>query len=83
MYIVAMTDAPRPVSTTTMTDVTSCYIEALENENLRSISRLDKNSNRSPWSQEAFKDDDQKVNFYTGLPSFQIFQLCGTTRKAW
>ena len=38
-----MTDAPHPVSTTTMTDVTSHYIEALEDECLRSTSRLDKN----------------------------------------
>ena len=70
-----MTDAPRPVSTTTMTDVTSRYIEALENECLRSISRLDKNSNPNPLSQEAFKDDDKKVNFFTGLPSFQILMI--------
>ena len=72
-----MTDAPRPVSTRTMTDVTSRYIEALEDEYLRSTSRLDKSSNPNPWSQDAFKDDDQKVNFYTGLPSFQSFStLC-------
>ena len=58
-----------------MTDVTSHYIEALEDECLRSTSRLDKNSNPNPWSQDAFKDDDQKVNFYTGLPSFQILMI--------
>ena len=47
-----MTDAPRPVSTTTITDVTSRYIEALEDECLRSTSRLDKNSNPNQWSQK-------------------------------
>jgi len=36
---------------------------------------LDKNSKPNPLSQDAFKDDDQKVNFYTGLPSFQILMV--------
>jgi len=70
-----MTDTPRPISTTTMTDVTSRYIKALEDECLRSTSKLDKNSKPNPLSQDAFKDDDQKVNFYTGLPSFQILMV--------
>ena len=70
-----MTDTPRPVSTTTMTDVTSRYIEALEDECIQSTSKLDKNSKPNPLSQDAFKDDDQKVNFYTGLPSFQILMV--------
>jgi len=70
-----ITDTPRLVSTTTMTDVTSRYIKALEDECLRSTGRLDKYSKPNPLSQDAFKDDDQKVNFYTGLPSFQILRM--------
>ena len=70
-----MTDAPHPVSTMTMADVTSRYIEALEDECLQSTTRLDKSSNPNPWSQDAFKDDGQKVNFYTGLPSFQTLMI--------
>jgi len=70
-----MTDTPRPVSTTTLTDVTSRYIEVLEDEFLRSTGRLDKYSKPNPLSQDAFKDDDQKVNLYTGLRPFQILMV--------
>jgi len=48
-----MTDTPHPVSTTTMTDVTSCYIEALEDKYLRSTGRLDKYSKPNTLSQDA------------------------------
>jgi len=70
-----ITDTPRLVSTTTMTDVTSRYIKALEDECLRSTGRLDKYSKPNPLSQDAFKDDDQKVNLYTGLRPFQILMV--------
>ena len=60
-------------NSTTMTDVSGCYIEALEEDCVQMTRKMVEASRTpDPWSQNSFKDNDRKVKFYTGLPSFQI-----------
>ena len=60
-------------SAESMTDVSMRYIEALEQECFRrsTVVSCSRYSNKE-WSVDALKSDDQKVKFYTGLPSFFI-----------
>lgn len=50
------------------------YIGALEEECLWRIGRKPTEC-CSPWSEDALKTDELKVNFYTGLPSFSILMI--------
>ena len=64
------TDSVRVTDSSTMTDVSVCYVDALEEECVLIISSKQLESNE--WSENSLKTDHKKVNFYTGLPSFSI-----------
>ena len=64
------TDSVRVTDSSTMTDVSVCYVDALEEECVQIISSKQLESNE--WSENSLKTDHKKVNFYTGLPSFSI-----------
>ena len=61
----------------TMTDISMNYLEALEKE---CVSKSSSSSHTcthvvqssSEWSESELESDDHKVNFYTGLPSFIV-----------
>ena len=57
-----------------MTDASMEYVEALEKECMKSRkTRLESYvQTRDEWSKEMFMSDENKVKFYTGLPSFTI-----------
>ena len=72
------------VSVASQTDVSGAYLDALnmECENLRSeIKDLRKKVCKLTMDEETFKEaDDEKVNFFTGLPNLlvlmSVFKLC-------
>ena len=65
------------------TDMSMHYIKALEEECFRKSTVVSCNRcSNEEWSEHALKSDDQKVKFYTGLPSFfiliSVFNLVST-----
>ncbi|CAN7940132.1 unnamed protein product [Ixodes hexagonus] len=66
----------------TTTDLTMACIAALESDNIRLSSELqlaNEKLRRHQMHEESFKNDDSRVRFYTGLPTFPVllavFQL--------
>ena len=59
-----------------MTDASMEYVEALEKECMKTASsRLEscvQTRQADEWLKEAFMSDENKVQFYTGLPSFTV-----------
>ena len=67
------------VESSTMTDISLNYIEALEHvclsKSVSSSCTCAVQSSASEWSESALKFDNHKVNFYTGLPSFTVLMI--------
>ena len=59
----------------TMTDMSARYISALEEECLQATGEKQELKSNVPWSENALRFDEQKVKFYTGLPSFSILMI--------
>ena len=58
-----------------MTEMLGLYVEAFEEEGLESAKRgaaLKCEGVGHPWSQDALQRDENKVHFYTGLPSYRM-----------
>lgn len=65
-------------SVSVQTDLSGTYIAALEEELSKrneEIYELRKRLADVLWTEESFKNDDKKMSYYSGLPSFKLFKL--------
>lgn len=69
------TQIPHTADSSTMTDMSARYISALEEECLQVTGEKRELKSNVPWSENALQFDEQKVKFYTGLPSFSILMI--------
>ena len=47
----------------------------IEEDHLKTASKKSEFRSNEPWSENAFRSDEHKVKFYTGLPSFSILMI--------
>lgn len=71
-------DATTAVDQSTQTDMSMADIDALIKANqdyVQDVVKLKAQVKKQQLSEEAFKEDDEKVRYYTGMHTFNVFQV--------